>query len=114
MPFTNSWMANRFPNVVLPEEEGPAISTTFTFFCFLIWSAIWEIFFSCRASLTLIISPACLCSMAWFKCPICITSEIFPQRLNSLNVLNSFSWGTNGTICVGFVRLGGINNIPSL
>ena len=25
MPFTNSWMANRFPNVVLPEEEGPAM-----------------------------------------------------------------------------------------
>ena len=36
--------------VVFPDDDGPAISTIFTLSFSAIWSAIFEIFFSCKAS----------------------------------------------------------------
>ena len=53
-------------------------------------------------------SPACLCSMAWFKCPICMTSEILPPAFELAERAEQFFLGTNGSIwldCSGRVTL---------
>ena len=63
MPLTASWTLSRLQVVVLPEEEGPAMSTSLTplllpmpreaggLMRWVISSAILLIFFSCSASL---------------------------------------------------------------
>ena len=58
MPFVSNWMDNRLHVVVFPDDEGPASSTTFTLLRRAISSAMAEIFFSCNASDTLIMSFA--------------------------------------------------------
>ena len=48
--------------LVFPDEDGAAINITLFSISFII-SAIWDIFFSCKASTILIVSPYLLFSI---------------------------------------------------
>ena len=58
MCIRDSCMLRRLHEVVLPEEEGPDSSTSFTPLRLAISSASLAIFFSCSASLILMMSVA--------------------------------------------------------
>ena len=84
-PTTRSWIMSFLENVVFPDEEGPAIRTTFTWSrSALIRSAISAIFLSCRAS--------AVCTKSWIPPSRIISSSLpthptrrtLPQFLYSL------------------------------
>ena len=72
-PLVINWMESRLLKVVFPDDDGPEINTSFTRVPFSprwkMLSAICAIFFSCRASATLIRSVACPSSQAILKSP---------------------------------------------
>ena len=64
---------SRLEKVVLPDDEGPEMSTMrvpSSWYRRVMSSAILLIFFSCRASATLMRSVAWRFSTTWFKSPM--------------------------------------------
>jgi len=103
-PFTLSCIESLWAKVVFPDEDGPAIKTTF-FLCSLkaIISAICAIFFSCKASATLISSFILPSFTMSFSALTSSTPSIFPHFLYSANMLKSFFCSLNCGIASGLV-----------
>ena len=100
--------------VVFPDEEGPAIITSFTFPLFIISSAISPIFFSIYASEIRIISlviPFAIISLSEPTSDTPISIALILALLSSLKI---FSSGTNSSTTSGFSFLGITRTIPSL
>ena len=87
----SSWTLRRWAKVVLPEEEGPAIITNFTFSRSAILAAISARRFSCSASWTRINRCICPAAMRSLSAPTFSRSMRFPQREDSVRVAKSFS-----------------------
>ena len=84
-------MESRLHVVVLPEEDGPASSTSFTSGREAICSAMEAIFFSCKASLTLMMSVACPPATASLKSPTVRSPRMRCQAWCSLKMSNILS-----------------------
>ena len=113
MPQVTNWMDNRLQNVVLPDEDGPAISTTRVPWRWAICSAMEAIFFSCRASLTLMRPVVCPDRTASLKSPTVLTPRMRFHLCCSLKMSNILSWRISAPSSAGFWREGRRSNAPS-
>ena len=91
MPQVSSWMLRRLQVVVLPLDDGPAISTILTPLRAAICSAMAAIFFSCSASLTFTMLLASPCSTAALNAPTVPMPRMSCQRWCSLKISNILS-----------------------
>ena len=113
IPSTSNWICRRLEKVVLPDDEAPEINTILGFFS-AIASAICAIFFSCRASASLISPKDLFCLQATLKSlTLLILSSLF-QRLYSWKIENILSCGIASSRIVGLLRFGIRRSNPSL
>ena len=89
-------------NVVFPEEEGPAIVTSFISLFAAIWSAILLIFLWWRASFILINSGISPFNTFSFRLPIVDTSKMLFQRPVSWNTFAILGLSIYGGSSLGF------------
>ena len=106
-------MESLWEKLVLPEEEGPAIMTNFTFSLPAISFAISPIIRSCFASCTRIRSltePLQICS---FRSPTVSIPAVLPQPFALSMVSNSFLLSVKGSSVVGLDSEGSTSLNPS-
>ena len=89
IPEVISCIVSRFENVVLPDDDGPDMSTIFLLFS-IILSAICAIFFSCSDSDTFIMFSSISALLTRLKSPEFSSPIRVFHRENSSNILNNF------------------------
>ena len=94
-PSARSWVAMRFAEVVLPEEEGPAIITAFAPRSIMA-SAVLAYIFSWSASFTLMSSRTEPFSTRVFSSFAVEQVMSLPQSLVRLNTADILGYGTKG------------------
>ena len=117
-PQASNCTESRLQKVVLPELEGPVISTSLTGSLSRwkrrsISSAICTIFFSWRASLTWMSSEACPRITALFTSPALDNRMMMSQRVFSANISKVFGCGIFSASIEGLFQSGTLSNRPS-
>ena len=113
MPLVRSCIESRLHDVVFPLDDGPAMSTIFTFFLAAISSAICAIFFSCRASERFMRSVVIPLSTASFRSPMVRSASMSCQWWCSLKISNILSWCISSPSCPGSLSDGMRSSSPS-
>ena len=113
MPLASNCIDSRLHVVVFPDDDGPASNMSFTPFRLAISSAMRAIFFSCKASDTLMSSVAFPSLTISLKSPMVRTPMMSCQRWCSLNISNILSWCVISGSTPGFFRSGMRSSSPS-